>query len=99
MTLRLRTLNTTLRQTAPHPYILRFNRPGGWPPDWLVPGHRCELVANAREWFGSRCLAAAVYRVPLRHHVTGSPTRLEVVVAYGTVRRPDWLWGVVKEET
>ena len=98
MTLRERTLNTTLRQTLPHPWILRFNRPGSPPPDWLVPGHRCELIANARDWF-PRCLAAAVYRVPIVHHRPDRGTRLEVVVAYGTPTRPDWYWGVVKEET
>lgn len=96
MTLRERTLNTTLRQTLPHPWILRFNRPGGPPPDWLIPGHRCELLANARDWF-PRSLAAAVYRVPVDWK--RSSTRLEVVVAYGTRRRPEWYTGVVKEDT
>lgn len=96
MSLRERTLNTTLRQTPGRPWLPRFAHAGGWPPDWLGD-HRSELVANAREWFGPRCLAAAVYRVPERSHVPDSPTRLRVVVAYGTVRRPEWLAGVVKE--
>jgi hypothetical protein len=97
MSLRSRTLNTTLRTTPGRPWSLRFGHAGGYPPDWMG-GHNCELVANARDWFGSRCLAAAVYRVPERAHVPDSPTRLRVVVAYGTVAKPEWLAGVVKEE-
>lgn len=95
--LRTRTLNTTLRQTQGARWGRKQVGAGRWPPDFLVPGHGCELVANAREWFGPRCLAAAVYRVPERAHVPDSPTRLHVVVAYGTVRQPEWMSGVVKD--